>query len=53
MKTENKIIITNMPETKEVYETPIIEIAEVKVEQGVQMSPPPGPGDDDPGGPTW
>ena len=36
---------------KEAYEAPIIEVVEVKAEQGVQMSPP-HPGDPDDNG-TW
>jgi len=36
---------------KEAYEAPVIEMVEVKAEQGVQMSPP-GPGEPDDGG-TW
>ena len=46
MKTENKLYKTGTPEMKEAYEAPAIEIVEIKVEQGVQLSPP-DPGDPD------
>jgi len=37
---ETKYIISPViiPETKEIYEAPVIQVVEVKVEQGVQMS---------------
>jgi len=44
MKTENKLYKTGTPEMKEAYKAPVIEIVEVKVEQGFQTSPP-DPGD--------
>jgi len=47
METENKTAMAILPETKEVYEAPVIQTVEVRVEQGFQIS---GPGeiDDDP-----
>jgi len=49
METKNMIIPAT--EAKEKYEAPVIEIIEVKVEQGVQMSPP-SPGGSS-GGSSW
>jgi len=50
---ENKNTAAILPEMKGVYEAPVIEIVEVKVEQGFQgtITPPGGDGghpDDDP-----
>jgi len=39
MKTENKLYKTGTPEMKEAYEAPVIKMVEIKVEQGVQLSP--------------
>ena len=52
MNTENRLNPANMSKTKEAYESPVIEIVEIKVEQGVQMS---GEMGDDPNGsdPTY
>jgi len=46
---ENKNNAAILPEKKEAYEAPVIEIVEVKVEHGVQMSvEPPGTDPSDP-----
>jgi len=39
MERENKIVPTNLSETRETYEAPVIETIEVRVEQGFQLSP--------------
>ena len=44
MKTENKTAMAVLPDTKEMYEAPVIQTVEVRVEQGFQIS---GPGDTD------
>ena len=49
MNTENRLNPANMSETKEAYESPVIETIEVKVEQGVQMYLGERPDDDN----TW
>jgi len=51
MESDNLLSRASISETKEEYDAPIVEIVEVKVEQGVQMYfslPNPGnsPGDD-------
>jgi len=38
MKTENKTAMTVLPDIKEVYEAPVIQTVEVRVEQGFQIS---------------
>jgi len=38
MDIKNSIAPVNIPETKETYEAPVIEIIEVKVEEGFQAS---------------
>ena len=38
MKTENLINPASFPETKEVYEAPVIETVEIKVERGFEDS---------------
>ena len=42
-----------LQETKEVYEAPVIETVEVKVERGFQTSPKPLRNAPDRGKPTW
>ena len=44
MEPKKSLSPANRPETKEAYKAPAVEIVEVKVEQGVQMYSPPGPG---------
>ena len=54
MKKENETVAAYLPETKEVYKAPAIEIAEVRVERGFHTYPgDPGGGDDGPGEPSW
>ncbi|MCL2650351.1 MAG: hypothetical protein FWD60_04890 [Candidatus Azobacteroides sp.] len=38
METNKAMNRTNAPDTRERYEAPVIEIVEIKVEQGFQMS---------------
>ena len=38
METNKEMNRTNAPDTREKYETPAMEIVEIKVEQGFQMS---------------
>jgi len=38
MEKDNKIVPTDLPETKEVYEAPVIEMVEAKVEYGFQTT---------------
>ncbi|MCL2650660.1 MAG: hypothetical protein FWD60_06510 [Candidatus Azobacteroides sp.] len=38
METNEAMNRTNAPDTKEKYEAPVMEIVEIKVEQGFQMS---------------
>jgi len=51
MKREIKMAY--LPETKEAYQAPHIEIVEVEVEKGVQMSPKDADDDEDKGEPSW
>ena len=48
MIRNNKIDLAGLPKIREIYETPVIEMVEVRVEQGFQSSPlDPGDGKDD------
>ena len=50
MKRENNLNVAFLPEAREVYEAPVIETVEVRVEKGFQVSGSDGldpPGDDE------
>ena len=53
MKTENKTSMAVLPDIKEFYEAPIIHLAEIRVEQGFQLSGLAVPGETDSEEYTW
>jgi len=53
MIRNNKIDLAGLPEIREIYETPVIEMVEVRVEQGFQSSPLSPDDDKDPDKFTW
>jgi hypothetical protein len=55
MKRESKAKIVSLQETKEVYQAPVIETVEVRVELGFQATGIASPDDDDrnEGNKTW